>query len=99
MAVLYSLARPRMSDERVLRDEIPVIGRIDLREIEQPQPLPSERFAESIFLGLTLHDVLLKPSRSELHPNFVDISTRLTRDIRLNIPVLSAAMDTVTEAR
>ena len=43
--------------------------------------------------------MLLRPAKSELHPNFVDITTRLTRDIRLNIPILSAAMDTVTEAR
>src|SRR5207245_10617565 len=38
-------------------------------------------------------------AKSDLHPNFVDVSTRLTRDIRLNIPIISAAMDTVTEAR
>ena len=87
-----------MSDERVL-SEIPVIGRIDLHEVEKPEALPSERFAESIALGLTFDDVLLRPAKSELHPNFVDVSTRLTRDIGLNIPIISAAMDTVTEAR
>src|SRR5476649_1178485 len=87
-----------MSDERVL-SEIPVIGRIDLREVERPEggALP-DRMAE-IAIGLTFDDVLLRPAKSELHPNFVDISTRLTRDILLNIPILSAAMDTVTEAR
>ena len=88
-----------MSDERVLRDDIPVIGRIDLREIERQEPLPSSRFSEGLELGLTFDDVLLKPAKSDVHPNFVDVSTRLTRDIRLNIPILSAAMDTVTEAR
>src|SRR4030081_1127342 len=88
-----------MSDERVLRDDIPVIGRIDLRELERTEPIPSERFNEAIPLALTFDDVLLRPAKSELHPNFVDTSTRLTRDIHLNIPVLSAAMDTVTEAR
>ena len=88
-----------MSDERVLKDEAPIIGRIELREIDRPEALPSERFAEPIALGLTFDDVLLKPAKSDLHPNFVDVSTRLTRDIRLNIPVLSSAMDTVTEAR
>jgi hypothetical protein len=88
-----------MSDERVLRDEIPVIGRIDLHEVDASQPLPSSRFAEPLQLGLTFDDVLLKPARSDVHPNFVDVSTRLTRDIRLNIPIISAAMDTVTEAR
>jgi IMP dehydrogenase len=88
-----------MSDERVLRDEIPVIGRIDIHEVERQSPLPSERFLESIPLGLTFDDVLLRPAKSDIHPNFVDVSTRLTRTIRLNIPILSAAMDTVTEAR
>ncbi len=88
-----------MSDERVLREGIPVIGRVDIREADSNQPLPSDRFAEPIELGLTFDDVLLKPAKSDIHPNFVDVSTRLTRDIRLNIPIISAAMDTVTEAR
>ncbi|MEA2568850.1 MAG: dehydrogenase [Acidobacteriota bacterium] len=88
-----------MSDERVLRDEIPVIGRIDIHEVERESPLPSERFLETMPLGLTFDDVLLRPSKSDIHPNFVDVSTQLTRTIRLNIPILSAAMDTVTEAR
>src|SRR5215468_10199576 len=87
-----------MSDERAL-SELPGIGRIDLHEVEQPEPLPSTRFATGVEIGLTFDDVLLKPAKSELHPNFVDVSTRLTRNIRLNIPILSAAMDTVTEAR
>jgi IMP dehydrogenase len=87
-----------MSDERVLRD-VPVIGRVEIHEVERPDALSSERFVEPVPLALTFDDVLLKPSRSEMHPNFVDVSTRLTRDIRLNIPVVSAAMDTVTEAR
>jgi IMP dehydrogenase len=87
-----------MSDERVLK-EIPVIGRVEFHEVERPEPLPSDRFADPIPLALTFDDVLLKPMRSEVHPNFVDVSTRLTRDIRLNIPILSSAMDTVTEAR
>ncbi len=49
--------------------------------------------------GLTFNDVLLIPQYSEVLPREVDVSTRLTRDIRLNIPIVSAAMDTVTEAR
>jgi len=49
--------------------------------------------------ALTFDDVLLVPARSEVLPRDVDVSTRLTRTIRLNIPLLSAAMDTVTEAR
>jgi len=87
-----------MSDERVLQD-IPVIGRIDIHEVDRPETLPSDRFAPDIPISLTFDDVLLKPAMSDIHPNFVDVSTRLTRDIRLNIPILSSAMDTVTEAR
>ncbi len=49
--------------------------------------------------GLTFDDVLLLPARSRVLPHQVDVSTRLTRRIRLNIPILSAAMDTVTETR
>ena len=50
-------------------------------------------------LALTFDDVLVAPGYSEVHPNEVDLSTRVCRDIRLNIPILSAAMDTVTESR
>ena len=49
--------------------------------------------------ALTFDDVLLVPAYSEVLPREVDLSTRLTRNIRLNLPILSAAMDTVTEAR
>ncbi|WP_125257040.1 IMP dehydrogenase [Brevundimonas fluminis] len=49
--------------------------------------------------GLTFDDVLLEPGPSEIMPADADVSTRLTRDIKLNIPLLSSAMDTVTEAR
>ncbi len=48
--------------------------------------------------GLTYDDVLLVPAYSEVLPRDVDIRTQLTREIKLNIPMLSAAMDTVTEA-
>ena len=48
--------------------------------------------------GLTFDDVLLVPAYSEILPRDVDIKTRLTKDITLNVPILSAAMDTVTEA-
>ena len=87
-----------MSDERVLK-EAPVLGRVEFREVERTDPIPAERFVEEIPIALTFDDVLLKPAKSDVHPNFVDVSTRLTRDIRLNIPIVSAAMDTVTEAR
>lgn len=49
--------------------------------------------------GLTFDDVLLMPAYSEVLPREVDISTHLTKDIRLNVPMVSAAMDTVTESR
>ncbi len=49
--------------------------------------------------ALTFDDVLLLPARSEVLPGQVDITTQLTRNIRLNIPLVSAAMDTVTESR
>ena len=49
--------------------------------------------------ALTFDDVLLQPGYSEILPRDVDLSTALTREIRLSIPILSAAMDTVTEAR
>jgi IMP dehydrogenase len=50
-------------------------------------------------LALTFDDVLLAPGYSDVLPAEVNLHTRLTRDIRLNIPVISAAMDTVSEAR
>src|SRR5882672_2109155 len=53
-----------------------------------------DRVAEA----LTFDDVLLVPQRSEVLPSEVDISTRLTRNITLRTPIISAAMDTVTEA-
>jgi IMP dehydrogenase len=54
---------------------------------------------EKIPFGLTFDDVLLVPAASDILPDQVDVSTWLTPKIRLNIPLLSAAMDTVTEAR
>ena len=59
------------------------------------QGLP-EKFA---MLGLTYDDVLLLPAASEVVPSEVDTSTKLTREITLRIPLLSSAMDTVTESR
>ena len=49
--------------------------------------------------AVTFDDVLLKPQSSTILPNNVDISTNLTKDIKLNIPIISAAMDTVTESK
>jgi len=55
-----------------------------------------EKFAKQ---GLTFDDVLLVPAESAVLPNDVSTATRLTRTVALNIPIVSAAMDTVTEAR
>ncbi|MFT4812656.1 MAG: IMP dehydrogenase, partial [Marinoscillum sp.] len=49
--------------------------------------------------ALTFDDVLLVPGYSEVLPNQVSLKTRLTKGIELNVPLISAAMDTVTEAR
>ncbi|MDO9247212.1 MAG: IMP dehydrogenase, partial [Phenylobacterium sp.] len=49
--------------------------------------------------GLTFDDVLLEPGASDVMPGQVDTATRFTREIRLNIPLVSSAMDTVTESR
>ena len=48
--------------------------------------------------GITFDDVLLEPAYSELLPSECDVSTRLTKNIRLNVPVMSSPMDTVTES-
>src|SRR3989304_1158993 len=52
---------------------------------------------DNIPTGLTFDDVLLLPAQSEILPSETDISTLLTRNIKINIPIVSAAMDTVTE--
>ena len=56
----------------------------------------SEKFVKE---GLTFDDVLLIPAASDVLPADIDLHTQLTKKIRLNIPLISAAMDTVTEAR
>ena len=55
--------------------------------------------AEVPEVALTFDDVLIVPGLSEVHPNDVDLRTRLCRGIEMNIPIISAAMDTVTESR
>ncbi len=73
------------------------VGRLDLESAppESEAALPA-KFAKE---GLTFDDVLLVPAESAVLPNGVSTATRLTRTIALEIPVVSAAMDTVTEAR
>ena len=58
-------------------------------------PLPSKKFFGE---GLTFDDILLMPGYSQVLPRDVDIKSRLTKNITLKVPLLSAAMDTVTEA-
>jgi len=54
---------------------------------------------DNVKLGLTFDDVLLLPAKSKVLPAGVDVSTRFTKNIKINIPLVSAAMDTVTEAK
>ena len=60
----------------------------------------SEPFSEKLHVpeALTFDDVLLRPKQSAIEPDEADTSTRVSKNVRLNIPVLSAAMDTVTES-
>src|SRR5881398_2799833 len=60
------------------------------------EPSPADPFAR---IGLTYDDVLLLPGETDVIPSEVDTTSRLTREISLRVPLLSAAMDTVTEAR
>jgi IMP dehydrogenase len=55
--------------------------------------------AEAVPIGLTFDDVLLQPAESDVVPGKVETATRMTRNVSLAIPLLSSAMDTVTEAR
>ena len=63
--------------------------------VNAPQKVKHPRFFGE---GLTFDDVLLLPAYSQVLPRETEISTKLTKSLRLNIPMLSAAMDTVTEA-
>src|ERR671939_1124320 len=69
------------------------VGKLDFEASHASLP---EKFAKE---GLTFDDVLLVPAESAVLPNDVSTATRLTRTIVLEVPVVSAAMDTVTESR
>ena len=61
--------------------------------------LNSDQIAIGLTTALTFDDVLLVPRHSEVLPSGVDVSSRVTKNIRVKVPLLSAAMDTVTESR
>src|SRR4026209_1457873 len=61
--------------------------------------LNSDQIAIGLTTALTFDDVLLVPRHSEVLPSAVDVTSRVTRNIRMNVPLMSAAMDTVTESR
>jgi len=61
--------------------------------------LPDGLAAKVVMIGLTYDDVLLLPAASDVIPSGADTTTRITRNISLRVPLLSSAMDTVTEAR
>jgi len=73
--------------------------RLELLAGEVPTAENGRATTKIVGLGLTFDDVLLVPDRSDVLPTEVDTATQLTPKIRLAIPILSSAMDTVTEAR
>jgi IMP dehydrogenase len=66
---------------------------------EMPADIRSDVPAKFAALGLTYDDVLLLPGATDLNPSEIDTTTRLTREISIRVPLVSAAMDTVTESR
>src|SRR6476659_8880330 len=60
---------------------------------------PEDKFPLNSEVALTFDDVLIRPAASDVLPSKVDVSSRVTRTICVHIPILSAAMDTVTEAK
>src|SRR5881227_153694 len=68
--------------------------------VQYSPPIEGARMIDKISAeGITFDDVLLIPRLSSVVPTEVETSTNLTKDIRLNIPIVSSAMDTVTESR
>src|SRR3954452_7195475 len=68
--------------------------------MREKAPLPKEPAMQDRigYQGITFDDVLLEPGYSDVLPRDVDVRTRLTRSIHLNLPILSSPMDTVTES-
>src|SRR6188472_4332866 len=87
---------PKASHQKLIFDFIPAALSLHMATRNFPSSdNDSQRFFGE---GLTFDDVLLLPAYSQVLPRETDISTKLTKSLRLNIPMLSAAMDTVTEA-
>ena len=61
--------------------------------------LNADQISVGLATALTFDDVLLVPQHSTILPSSVDVASQFTRNIRLNVPLASAAMDTVTESR
>src|SRR5690606_24292202 len=96
VAAGYGEGRRTVDAEKVVRGlGAPGEGDPD-RVAAAMDPEAAARFGE---LALSFDDVLLVAGESEVLPGDVDVSTRLTRRVRLDIPLVSAGMDTVTEAR
>jgi hypothetical protein len=72
-----------------------LFGIISFNILKEEKGMLQDRIRE----GLTFDDVLLVPAKSEVLPRDVDLSIQLAKNIRLNIPMMSAAMDTVTDSR
>src|SRR5215472_13156963 len=67
-------------------------------ETPSPSMPPATQIELGLTTALTFDDVLLVPRHSPVLPSQVDVTTRFTRNIKLNVPLVSAAMDTVTES-
>ena len=98
-----TITEPRATDHQGRNGSSPVAtdrGLPVLEGAERPEQVDGAMRADKfVGLGLTFDDVLLIPGRSEVLPAQVRTETHITSDITLAIPILSAAMDTVTEAR
>src|SRR5438876_9629223 len=71
----------------------------EIKSLDDLKELWTRGASNEIQTALTFDDILLVPQHSTVVPYQVDVSTQLTRRIRLNVPLVSAAMDTVTESR
>jgi IMP dehydrogenase len=78
---------------------VSLAARLVVSSPQETLPMAKSPIDNDFGLALTFDDVLLVPAASEVMPGEVDVATRITRSISINIPIVSAAMDTVTEAR